>query len=510
MLPFHGLAWLGWSPRQASSTRSTKSPWSRSDGGQELSRAGPGGGKRRAVLGRFDGERLVCEEVHRFPNQPVKLPGALHWDILRLYAEVLDGIERAQHQAGALNSVGVDAWGVDFGLLDVRGDLLANPVHYRDSRTEGMLDLADRLVGRARIFDSTGIQFLPINTLYQLLALREAGSPLLDAATTLLTVPDLLAFWLSGAAACEFTNATTTQCYDPRARAWASELLGALELPSRLFPRVVEPGAALGRLRSAPHTQVIAPAAHDTASAVAATPLRGTDEAYISSGTWSLVGIEVAQPVISQAALVANMTNEGGVGGTFRLLRNVLGLWIVQGIRASSATQYAYNQLAEAAAAAPTARAWVDPDAPDFVHPDDMQLALRQACVRTGQRPPQDVGGLVRMVLESLALRYRWVIERLESLSARQIRTIHVVGGGSRHRLLCQLTADATGRLVRSGPSEATAIGNVLLQAIAAGDLKNVEEGRELVRRSFPQTEWHPRPDSHWESAYARFLTLAP
>ncbi len=459
----------------------------------------------RAVLGQFDGERLACVEVHRFANQPVQLPGALHWDILRIYAEILLGIRSAQQHAEALVSVAVDAWGVDFGLLDARGDLLANPVHYRDSRTDGMLDLADRQVGRARIFETTGIQFLPINTLYQLLALRESGSPLLDAAQALLTIPDLLAFWLSGTAACEFTNATTTQCYDPRARAWATALLDALELPSRVFPVVVQPGTPLGRLRWAPTVQVIAPAAHDTGSAVAATPLRGADEAYISSGTWSLVGIEVAEPVITQASLAANMTNEGGVGGTFRLLRNVMGLWLVQGIRASCATDYSYEQVAEAAALAPPAAAWIDPDAAEFLHPDDMCLALRQACVASGQTPPPDVGGLVRMVLESLALRYRWVIERLESLSGRRIRTIHVVGGGARHSLLCQLTADATRRGVRAGPVEATAIGNLLVQAIALGDVRDVAEAREVVRRSFPQTEYLPRLSARWDDAYEQF-----
>jgi rhamnulokinase len=459
----------------------------------------------RAVLGEFDGERLVCTEVHRFANQPVQLPGALHWDILRIFAEIQTGISKAQQQGDGLASVGVDGWGVDFGLLDARGDLLANPVHYRDPRTDGMVDLAERLVGRERIFESTGIQFLQINTLYQLLALRESSSPVLDAAKTLLTIPDLLAYWLSGTAACEFTNATTTQCYDPRAGAWATPLLEALGLPSRIWPTVVQPGTALGRLRTAEKVQVIAPAAHDTGSAVAATPMRGTDEAYISSGTWSLVGIEVSEPVITAASLAANMTNEGGVGGTFRLLRNVMGLWLVQGIRASCARDSAYEELAEAAALAPPGTAWIDPDASEFLHPDDMCGALRQACTASGQTPPPDVGGLVRMVLESLALRYRWVISRLEEVSGREIRTIHVVGGGARHELLCQLTADATGRVVRAGPVEATAIGNLLVQAIALGDVQDMAEGRELVRRSFPQTEYLPRRDGHWEEAYEQF-----
>jgi rhamnulokinase len=457
----------------------------------------------RAVLGYVDGERLVYEEVHRFPNRPVQLPGALHWDILSLYREVCQAIDSAQGSSGTLDSVGIDAWGVDFGLLDARGDLLTNPVHYRDKRTVGMVELAERLVGRTRIFDATGIQVLPINTLYQLLAIR--ATPLLEHAQTLLTIPDLLAYWLSGIAACEFTNATTTQCYDPRAGTWATDLLATLDIPTRIFPRIVEPGTVLGPVRFAPSTQVVAPAAHDTGSAVAGTPLRSASDAYISSGTWSLVGVEVAAPVINSQALATNVTNEGGVGNTFRLLRNVMGLWLVQGIRGG----LAYNELVLAAEHAGPSRSWIDPDAADFLSPPDMAATLRSACVASGQVPPDDLGGLARMVLESLALRYRWVIEQLEALTGQTIGTIHVVGGGARNTLLCQLTADATGRVVRSGPVEATAIGNLVIQAIAAGELKDVREARELVRSSVSQVELQPRPSDRWEEAYARFLSTA-
>jgi rhamnulokinase len=453
----------------------------------------------RAVLGRFDGNVLTYEELRRFPNQPVRLPGALHWDILSLYREVLQSIDSAP---AGLDSVAIDTWGVDFGLLDGQGDLLANPVHYRDSRTDGMLELAERLVGQARIFDETGIQITPINTLYQLLSLR--GSAVLNAARTLLTIPDLLTYWLSGVAVAEFTIATTTQCYDPRAGDWAVELLDALEIPTRIFPRVVAPGSVLGSLRSAPSTRVVAPAAHDTASAVAGTPLASESDAYISSGTWSLVGIEVPAPIINSAALAANITNEGGVGGTYRLLRNVMGLWLVQGIRA----ELSYDELVEAAERAGPSRAWIDPDATELLHPLDMAAALRSACAASGQPAPDDVGGLVRMVFESLALRYRWVIEQLQSLTGQAITTIHVVGGGARNTLLCQLTADATGCIVRTGPVEATAIGNVVVQAIAAGELKDLREARELVRRCVSQAELQPHPSERWEEAYARFLSV--
>ena len=468
----------------------------------------------RALVGTFDGNHLAVEEVHRFANRPVRLPTALHWDILSLLAEVRAGIAAAE-RGGPLASLAVDAWGVDFGLLDTRGTLLGNPVHYRDERTDGMLEAAFAIVPREEIFEQTGIQFLPINSLYQLLYLVRADDPSLRSASTLLTIPDLLHYWLSGAKACEFTNATTTQCFNPRTRAWAGGLLERLGIPEHVFPEVLPPGTTLGALRDetgrARPIRVVLPGSHDTASAVAGTPLRGADAAYISSGTWFLVGVEVPEPAITARSLALNLTNEGGVGGTFRLLRNVMGLWLVQGIRRGLERQGSpldYTELTQAAAEAPPLQVVIDPDAPPFLRADDMAQAIRDFCVATGQPAPETPGGLARAALEALALRSRWVVERLEEVTGRAIRTIHVVGGGARNRLLCQMTADATGRSVLAGPIEATALGNLVVQLSTAEKIGSLREGRELVARSFPTEEFAPMADPRWQDAYGRFGAL--
>jgi rhamnulokinase len=468
----------------------------------------------RAVVGTFDGDHLAMAEVHRFPNRPVRLPTAVHWDVLSLLAEVRDGIATAE-RGGPLASLAVDAWGVDFGLLDARGALLSNAVHYRDPRTDGMLDAAFAVVPREEIFAQTGIQFLPINTLYQLLALVRADDPSLRVAVTLLTIPDLLNYWMSGEKACEFTNATTTQCFNPLTRTWAGDLLQRLGIPQHVFPQVLPPGTTLGSLRdeagAAHATRVVLPGSHDTASAVAGTPLRDADAAYISSGTWFLVGVEIPEPAITPQTLALNLTNEGGVGSTFRLLRNVMGLWLVQGIRRGLERQgFAadYAELTHAAAAAPAFQAIIDPDAPPFLRADDMAQTIHEFCVATGQAPPEEPGGLVRVALEALALRSRWVIEHLEEVTGRTIRTIHIVGGGARNQLLCQMTADATGRAVLAGPIEATALGNLIVQLMAAGTIASLAEGREVVARSFPPEEYLPVAEPRWQDAYDRFRAL--
>jgi rhamnulokinase len=468
----------------------------------------------RAVVGSFDGDRLSVEEAHRFPNRPVRLPTGLHWDVLSLLAEVRTGIAAAQRDQ-PLASLAVDTWGVDFGLLDERGALLGNPVHYRDPRTEGMPEAAFAVVPQQDIFEQTGIQFLPINSLYQLLALVRAEDPSLRIASNLLLMPDLLNYWLTGEKACEFTNATTTQCFNPRTRTWAVGLLRRLGIPDRLFIEVQPPGTTLGRLRDeggvVQGARVVLPGSHDTASAVAGTPLRGSHAAYISSGTWSLVGVEVSQPVITPPALAWNFTNEGGVCGTYRLLRNVMGLWLVQGIRRGlerDGSSVDYAQLTQAALAAPPLQAVIDPDAPDFLRADDMAQVVRDYCAKTGQSSPDQPGALVRVALESLALRYRWVIEHLEELMGHPIATVHVVGGGARNRLLCQLTANATGRLVLSGPAEATVVGNILVQAMAAGKIGSLGEAREVVARSFPLEEYVPVEPDRWDQPYGRFRAL--
>jgi rhamnulokinase len=469
----------------------------------------------RAVVGTFDGGRLALEDVHRFPNVPVTLAGTLHWDFLRLFGDVTAGLRRAA-SGGPVASIGVDTWGVDFGLLDARGRLLANPAHYRDRRTEGMPDLAFAVVPRTEIYAATGIQFMPINTLYQLVSMVRAGDPLLGQADRLLMMPDLFHHFLAGSAVAEDTIASTSQCLDPVSRDWARPLLERFGIPTGILPPIVAPGTILGPLRGdvaadtgLRDTRVVAPGSHDTASAVVGAPLAGPTTAFLSSGTWSLIGLEVAAPVITDVTLAANLTNEGGVGGTIRLLRNVMGLWLVQESRRAlwpGGDAPSYEDLAALADAAPPFTAFIDPDDERFLRPGDLPARVRAFCVETGQPVPQDHGTLVRVLLESLALRYATAVEELARASGHPIEAIQVVGGGSSHRLLCRLTAGATGLPVRAGPVEATAIGNLCVQAIAAGELADVAEARTLIAGSFPVTAYEP--GGEWLEARARFAAL--
>jgi rhamnulokinase len=469
----------------------------------------------RAVVGTFDGERLTLEDVHRFPNVPVAVAGTLHWDFLRLFGDVTAGLRRAA-AGGPVASVGVDTWGVDFGLLDARGRLLANPVHYRDRRTEGMPDLAFGVVSRDEIYAATGIQFMPINTLYQLWSMVRAGDPLLGQADRLLMMADLFHHFLAGSAVAEYTNASTSQCLDPVTRDWARPLLERFGIPTGIFPPVVAPGTILGPLRAdvadetgLRDTHVVAPGSHDTASAVVGAPLDGPTTAFLSSGTWSLIGLEVPAPVITAVSLAANLTNEGGVGGTVRLLRNVVGLWLVQESRRArwpAGDPPSYEELAALAEAAPAFTAFIDPDDERFLRPGNLPARVRGFCAETGQPVPDDNGTLIRVLLESLALRYAVAVDELARASGHPVEAIQVVGGGSNNRLLCRLTASATGLPVRAGPVEATASGNLCVQAIAAGELASVAEARELVARSFPVTTYEPAGD--WAEARARFAAV--
>jgi rhamnulokinase len=469
----------------------------------------------RVVVGTFDGGRLALHDVCRFPNVPVTLSGTLHWDFLRLFGDVSAGL-RAAAADGPVASLGVDTWGVDFGLLDARGRLLGNPVHYRDARTEGMVDEAVAMVPRAEIYGATGIQFMPINTLYQLFSMARAGDPQLGGADRLLMMGDLFAHFLCGSSLAEYTNASTSQMLDPFTRDWARPLLERLGIPTGLLPEIVQPGTVLGPLRpdvaagtGLAVARVVAPGSHDTASAVVGAPLADRWTAFLSSGTWSLIGLEVAAPVVSEVTLAANLTNEGGVAGTIRLLRNVMGLWLIQEARRAlwpSGAAPSYEELAELAEAAPAFTAFIDPDDERFLRPGDLPARVRAFCRETGQREPGDIGTLMRVLLESLALRYAIVVDELAAASGHPVRAIHVVGGGSNHRLLCRLTAGATGLPVRAGPVEATAIGNLAVQAIAAGELASVAEARQLVARSFPITSYEPEGD--WAEARARFASL--
>jgi rhamnulokinase len=487
----------------------------------------------RGVLGRFDGERLEMEEVHRFPNGPVRLFDTLHWDLPRLFDEVKAAIQIGAARAGDLGGVGVDTWGVDFGLVGRGNTLLGNPVHYRDARTGGMLEAAFSRVSRERIYEITGLQFLPFNTVYQLLALVTSGSPLLEVTETLLLMPDLLGWLLTGRRVCERTNASTTQLLDPRSGAWSDELCTALCLPRAILPELFEPGGTLGPIRPSIAEElglsrpinVIVPATHDTASAVAAVPVTSVslsqthtrssptapDWCYLSSGTWSLLGVEVPRPVITADTMKYNFTNEGGVAGTTRLLKNIMGLWLVQECRriwAGTGRELSYDELTARARAARPFAALVDPDDAAFLAHGDMPARLAAYCTRTGQTLPTDEGAIVRCCLESLALKYRWAVDRLESILGASIKTIHVVGGGSKNALLCQFTADACGRLVHAGPAEATAIGNILMQALGRGRLASIADVRAVVARSFPVKVYEPRDSAPWVEAMAKFNSL--
>lgn len=474
----------------------------------------------RGVVGTLADNKLTLEEVHRFANEPVRLGNTLYWDLPRLHAEQLVAIGKAR-TAGALSGIGVDTWGVDFGLLDASGALVGLPVHYRDARTHNITDAVFARVPRSEVFAQTGIQILSINTLFQLAALVQQSPRLLDAAQTLLWMPDLFHYLLTGRRQAEFTIATTSQMVDPRARGWARGLLDALELPTHLLPPLVEPGSDCGPLfpaiaeaTGAGPLPVTAPAGHDTACAVAAVPAEGPDGwAYLSSGTWSLLGVEVAAPVINAQTEAANLTNEGGVAQTFRLLKNIAGLWLVQECRrawARRGDEHSYEQLMRLAADAPALAAFVDPDHFSLLAPPDMPTALAELCRATQQTPPQSVGAIVRCALDSLALKYRWTLDTLQDITDRTIHTLHIVGGGAQNTLLNQLAADATGRVVHAGPIEATAIGNVLLQARSQNLIGSLDELRAIVRASFAIQTYEPIPAhrARYDDAYERFRPM--
>ena len=458
----------------------------------------------RALLGRLRAGILTVTEIHRFANQPVRDSRALRWNVPRLWEEIRTALSLTKKVA--LNGVGVDAWGVDYALLGADGNLIENPYHYRDARTNGVMEQLFRLVPKEEIYSTTGIQFMPINTLFQLFAHLRDAPGILQAASKLLTIPDLFHFWLTGKAACEYTNASTTQMVNPVTRAWAGELMHRLNLPTALPAEIVESGSILGTLANSA-TSVIAPASHDTASAVAAISAHGST-AFLSSGTWSLVGTELSAPLINAETLRLNFTNEGGANGTTMLLKNVMGLWILQGCRRSWAAaghEYPYADLMEAAAHEPGFRCLMDPDHEAFLNAEDMPKAIAQFCRSTDQPAPTSPGSFTRAVLESLALKYRLVIGNLEHVTGRAIEQIRVIGGGSKNRLLNQFTADATGRRVLAGPAEATALGNIAVQMIATGRAGSLKEAREIIDRSFPVETFEPHDTNSWDVAAARF-----
>lgn len=477
------------------------------------------------MAGLWDGKQIRLQELHRFPNGPVRMGGTLRWDVVGLWSEIEQGLGIAARRFGkAVRSVGVDTWGVDFVLLSKSNELLGLPFHYRDERTRGVMKRAFREVPRTKIFEATGLQFMELNTLYQLLALHKQSPEVLDSADRLLMMPDFFHWCLSGARVAEFTDATTTQFLDPREGDWSRSLLRRFRLPTHMLPEIVPPGTRLGPLLKSlarntglNKVDVIAPATHDTGSAVVAVPTQHVSEgtwAYLSSGTWSLMGLEVSRAQLSRQVLRFNLTNEGGVDGTYRLLKNIAGLWLVQQCKRvfeSSGRTLEYGELVRLANKEAPLRSLIDPDHEDFMNPRSMPEAIKKFCRQTGQPAPGTMGAVTRCILESLASKYRMVLERLEEVGGRRVEVIHVVGGGSRNDLLNQFTADACQRPVIAGPVEATVLGNVLVQARACKQVSSLAEIRAVVRSSCEMRMFEPKREnySRWEAARLRFNKLS-
>ncbi len=455
----------------------------------------------------FDGQRFSLEAMNRFANTPIDTEEALYWNATRLWYDIQVGLAKAL-AAYDIASIGVDTWGVDFALLDANGHLIDNPVHYRDKRTTTITDWVYERVPARTIFERTGIQYMHINTLFQLASLKRAASPQLELAHTLLTIPSLFTYWLSGAKVSEFSHVTTTQCYNPRTQAWDTDTLSALGIPTDILPEIVPPGTRLGDYQGVP---VIAPATHDTGSAVVAVPSRDENYAYLSSGTWSLFGLEIPQPIITDAAFDAAITNEGGAYGTYRLLQNVMGLWLIQQSRATWADEgqpYSYDDIVALASEAPSFSAYIDPNDNRFLEPGDMPARVRDYCRDTGQAIPQTHGEVLRVIFESLAFKYRQVLDNLLGLTGRTVERLHIIGGGSRNTLLNQLTANAIGRPVVAGPSEGTALGSAIVQLIALGEIKDIWEARQILSQTEQTGVYEPQDSATYEAEYQRFLDL--
>ena len=478
-----------------------------------------GASSGRAMLGEFDGEKLELTELHRFFNDPVTMAGRFLWDTPRLFFEMKQALLKAKNGGVDLDTIGIDTWGVDYGMLDKNGRLMSLPVHYRDSRTDKMREKAYSIVPKDEIFARTGLAFQSFNTLYQLMAMRHEGDWTLDNADTMLFTPDLLAYFLTGEKATEYTIASTSQMIDPVRRDWDKELLKKLDIPTHFLTAIQQPGEMRGKLLAdiAEETGVgrvpmVAVGSHDTASAVAAVPAKEKNFAYISSGTWSLLGAETLQPLCSREVMELNYTNEGGVCGTTRLLKNIMGLWIIQECKREwdrrGGTE-GFGELMLLAEQADPFIAVLDVDDERFLAPGGMPERIQAYCAETNQRVPQTKGEICRVIYESLALKYRWAVEQMEEkLLGHRVDVLHIVGGGSKNTMLNRMTANAIGRPVITGPSEGTVIGNVLVQAMAIGDIANMNELREVVARSFPTEDYLPENGSAaiWDEAYARLL----
>ncbi|HZJ83868.1 MAG TPA: rhamnulokinase [Clostridia bacterium] len=474
----------------------------------------------RGIIGQFDGQRLTLDEIHRFSNDPVQVKGHLYWDVLRLLWNMEQTFLKYSNEGrDDLASVGIDTWGVDYGLLDKDGDLLGNPYHYRDERTEEIMGEAFSRMSKEDIFGRTGIAFQKFNSLYQLLAMAIEKPYILEETDTLLFMPDLLAYFLTGEKATEFTMASTSQLLDAKTGDWCHDLLKAMSIPQEIFTFIQQPGSFRGRILSdlgqklgIGNIPVTAVASHDTGSAVVAVPAIEGNHAYLSSGTWSLMGVEVDKPIINEKTLEWNYTNEGGIDGTYRLLKNIMGLWIIQECKREwdrRGEVYSYGEIAEMASGAEPFKSFIHPDNDIFYSPGRMPQKIQEFCRDTGQKVPETKAEIIRCVIESLAMAYRWSMEKLEEITGNKLDTLHIVGGGTQNKLLNQLTANAIGRPVICGPTEATATGNLMVQAMALGEVANLRQARQVVKDSFPTEDYMPKDTHLWDRAYEDYLKIS-
>lgn len=479
-----------------------------------------GASSGRAMLATFDGEKITLEEKHRFSNDPVEINGCLHWDVLRLFFEIKQGILKCANSGDRdIDCIGIDTWGVDYGLLDADDKLLGNPYHYRDTRTDGMYDKAFAVVPKEKIYAETGIAFNWFNTLFQLLSSKLSNDVTLNNAKTLLFMPDLFNFFLTGKKRAEYTIASTSQMFDSKTHTWAKSLLEKFDIPTDIFPEMIYPGEVVGNVKpelaeelGIGEVPVIAVASHDTGSAVASVPVVDEkDFIYISSGTWSLMGVELDAPNVSEGALEHNFTNEGGVNKTIRFLKNIMGLWLIQESRRQwdrEGELLSFDELEKQANEATPFASLIDPDYPAFQTPGNMPKRIREYCKNTGQKVPETKGEIVRCIAESLAFKYRRTIEGMEEVNGKKYNSVHIVGGGIKDKMICRFTANATKRIVKAGPVEATSIGNVLVQAMAVGAISDLNEGRKVVKNSFDIARYEPENSAAWDEAYEKWLRI--
>lgn len=476
-----------------------------------------GASSGRAIIGSFDGEKITLQEVHRFSNDPVSVGGTVYWDVLRLFHEIKQGIIKAKI-AGGFDSIGIDTWGVDFGLIDSEGKLMENPIHYRDARTVGLVDEAFKTMPREKLYGITGIQFMELNTLFQLISLKKYRPWMLERADKMLFMPDLFGYMLTGKMCAEYSIASTSQLIDLEERTWSKDILKNFDIKESLFAPLVQPGTVLGKLSKeiceecgVEPVPVISVCGHDTQSAITSVPCEDGNFAFLSSGTWSLFGTELKKPIVNETSLNINITNEGGFDGSTGFLKNIIGLWLIQESRRQwqrEGTEYSYAELEKLALAAEPFKCFIDPDAPEFVPHGNIPERVREFCRKTGQYVPETVGEIMRCIYESLAMKYRLTFEKLRECTERDYPVIHVIGGGTKDGLLCQMTANSCNRTVKAGPIEATVMGNLAVQLMSNGSIENIGQARKIVAASSELKTFEPQNTEEWSKAYESFLKI--